>query len=173
MRFCLDILKLEDPLYLLTGLAFFFVSLSGSFCLKLFGDIMRERKGFKATLQHISPSNKTFWKQYEIELGYYHAFSLIQGYTQLITFWYFKPGFFFEIVLFAFSRILASINCQPLNLLSQWAYDHDYDHVKLFKHISKRYGKSGLYAGARDVVINEVIFSVLLIPGFHIMASLI
>jgi hypothetical protein len=173
MRFCLDIMKLDDPLYLLTGLAFFFVSLTGAFALKLFGDIMRERKSLKSALTHISPSNKNFWKQYEIELGYYHAYGLIQGYIQLITFWYFKPGFILEIILFAGSRFVAAINTQPLALLSQWANDHEYDHVKLFQHISKRYGKLGLYAGARDMLINELIISVVLIPGFHIMATLI
>jgi hypothetical protein len=173
MRFCLDILKLEDPLYLLTGLSFFFVSLIGAFTLKIWGDIMRERKGFKDTLNHISPSNKNFWKQYEIELGYYHAYGLIQGYTQLITFWYFKPGFVLEIILFTASRFLAALNCQPLALLSQWASDHEYDHVKLFQHISKKYGRRGLYAGARDMLINEFLISIILVPGFHIMAKLI
>jgi hypothetical protein len=173
MRFCLDVMKLEDPLYLLTGLAFFFVSLTGAFSLKLWGDIMREKKNLKTAITHISPSNKTFWKQYEIELGYYHAYGLIQGYTQLITFWYFKPGFALEIILFTGSRFLAAVGTQPLALLAQWASDHDYDHVKLFQHISKKYGKRGLYAGARDMLINESIISIILIPGFHIMASLI
>lgn len=147
MRYCMDILKLEDPLYLLTGLAFFFVSLVGSFCLKFFGDVMRERKGLKAALAYLSPSNRTFWKQYEVELGYYHAYSLIQGYFMLFTFWYFKPGMALEVVLFGLSKYLGTLTCQPLAILSQWSQEHDYDHVKLLQHVAKRDGKLGLFAG--------------------------
>jgi len=122
----------------------------------------------------LSPSNTSFWKQYEVELGYYHSFGLIQGYFLLITFWYLKPGKYFwwkmflniigflcELALFFVSRILAIVTCQPLGLLASWAKvknwmiktknmkDNDFDHVKVLKQIVKKDGKLGLLAGKK------------------------
>jgi len=165
MRFCLDIMKMEDPLYLLTGLAFFFCNLAGSFCLKLFGDVVRERKDLKSTLSHVSPSNSTFWKQYEVELGYYHAFGLVQGYFVLSTFWHFRPNFFGELILFYMSRIVACFLCQPLGLLAQWASENNFDYGRVFNQIMKRDGKLGLFAGVKDMFLNEFIFTVTLVGG--------
>jgi len=134
---------------------------------------VRERKNLKEALALLSPENKTFWRQYEIDLGYYHTYSVIQGYFQLFTFWYFKPSLSMEIVLYTLSRMVATMSSQPLAILSQWSHDHDFDYGKLFQHVCKRSGKRGLFAGARDMLFNEFLLSIILIPGIHLVASII
>jgi len=173
MRFCLDILKLDNPFYLLTGFASFFVNLAGAFCLKFFGDVIRERKNAKAILAHVSPSNIIFWKQFEVELGHYHAFGLLQSYIQLFTFWYFEPGFIMKIVLLGLSRIIAGIICYPLLLLVNWSLEYDYDIMRTFRVIVKRDGKLGLFAGVKDLVLNEMVFSVVMVSGTQIISHIL
>jgi len=173
LRLCLDIFKMEDPLYLLTSIVFFITDIVGSFFLKFFMDAIKERKSVGESVAMVAPANKSFWKQYEVELGYYHTYGLIQGFSQLILYWYFQPGFYLQLVLFTFTRMLAAVNCQPLNLLTQWSIEHNYDHVKALQHIYKKDGRLALYAGVRDMLINEVIISVTLVCGFNFMSKLI
>lgn len=173
MRILLDHMMLEDPFYLLSGLVFSLINVIGSFFLKFVGDVVRNRRNFKSAIELLYPSNLTFWRQYEIELGCYHAYGLIQGYIQLISFYYLQPSLKMEIVLYAMSRIIGTLSTQPLVLLVNWASDHDYDHGKLIQQITKRDGIRGLFAGSRDVLLNEIIFASVLIPGCHLMASLI
>lgn len=173
MRICLEILKMNDPLFLLTGVISFFVNMTGSFCLKFFTDVIRERKDLKSILKYASPSNEEFWKQYEIELGHYHFFHLLQCYFQLTSFWHFKPGYLLQMVLFSCSRVLAASICFPITLLVKWAKDNDYDYAKVFNLIIKRDGKFGLYAGLRDLIINETIYSVTMVSGNNILARVI
>jgi len=173
MRILLDHMKFEDPLYLLSGLVFSLINVIGSFFLKFVGDIVRNRKNFKSAIELLYPSNLTFWRQYEVELGCYHAYGMIQGYIQMVSFYYLKPSLRMEVVLYAISRITAALSVQPLTLLVIWASDHEYDHGRLIKQITKRDGIRGLYAGSRDLILNEIIFASVLIPGCHLMASLI
>jgi len=173
MRILLDHMKFEDPFYLLSGLVFSLVNVVGSFFLKFVGEIIRNRKNFKSSIELLSPSNLAFWRQYEVELGCYHAYGLIQGYIQLVSFYYLQPSLRMEVVLYAISRIFGTLCTQPLVLLVIWASDHNYDHGHLIKQITKRDGIRGLFAGSKDVLLNEVLFAMVLIPGGHLVASLV
>jgi len=71
------------------------------------------------------------------------------------------------------SRILACTVCQPLGLLATWAQENDFDYGRVFQQIIKRDGKLGLFAGVRDMFLNESIFTICLIGGSALLNRLV
>jgi len=66
--------------------------------------------------------------------------------------------------LYAVSRIVGVVSSAPVGAISRYAKDFNYDYMKTLDFLMKKFGPLGLFAGAKDSCVIEVILSVIQVP---------